>query len=186
MPISRCRCFVAAALAVAVGLAGCGASASSVPATASSARNARQAVTVSLGSSFVPGMGGKLYERLFDLLLDEVTTDRVQLRDAVIDTTFVPDLHIAFDSLQFDINAESDRLTVGALVEGRQFLQASIRYVVRDGATGAQVAAGEASAQTILARQRGVPLETYIGVLGVLAADVTRRVGLPSPPRAPL
>lgn len=167
-------------LALAAALAGCAASTPEAGAsrTAEATMLPRvRTVGVVMDLPAVRGPGVRLYDRMFDFLLDE-TTPAVVRRLGADTTAFVSDLEIVLDSLTFEIDAERDQLTVGAFLEGRQSLVARVHFEARGGARPAR---GWASGSTTLPREGGIGWQAYLGALAALADDVAREAGLEAP-----
>ncbi|MEM0963376.1 MAG: hypothetical protein AAGK21_12660 [Bacteroidota bacterium] len=136
-----------------------------------------RSVGIELGPAALPGDGAEVYDRMFDFMVDRGTRARVQRVDDMPDSLRQAlELVVSVDSLTFSVDAQRDRLAVGALVEGRRFLVARIRYVTsRDGQVSEQRWAEGAAT---LPRESRVGWGDYIDVLASLADDLVEDIGL--------
>lgn len=135
-------------------------------------------------------LGHRLYSRLFDLILDDVTRDRIVWPDApsggalsvpVADVLEDAPLQLRVDSLSFSIDATPERLDIGAVIEGRQFLlaRAYFSFDPGDGGRGRSgVSVGQANLNVA---DGGVSWQAYLGALSSLAGAIAQDAGLPAP-----
>ncbi|MGB3543601.1 hypothetical protein, partial [Rubrivirga sp.] len=190
LAFSPARARIALLVALCVPVGGCGAAKAVYGSPAPVEVTPRQTVVLSIEPTST-SVGHRLYSRLFDLMLDDATRDRVVWPDAPAGGALVSSapvdlegdaIRLRVDSLSFSIDGTADRLGVGSVVEGRQFLIARAYFALDPGAEGGGVRSGYAIGQANFnVSDGGVSWGVYLGALTSLASAIVQDARLSRP-----